>query len=215
MPQAADPLNRDEISGSSAAVAQGIERGDARAHQGRRLLRGQFIGNMRKRFDRHGHELRIPAIVGDARNLQVHAGDEIAPPAPLAFAAVPAVPSDSDPISRLPRPSAFAHGVDHAGNLVAGRTRISDSGPGTFFGERIAMADAASLNPDPHPSRRRFIRAFFDWFETSAGLFHLHLLHLHEPLIRAGENPAPSKWNATWSFSVGGLVTRGPAIAPI
>ena len=56
--------------------------------------------------------------------------------------------SDSDPIADFPRLGVFPERIDHAGDLVAGRTWIYDSWKLALFGHRVAMTDATGLNLD-------------------------------------------------------------------
>ena len=64
---------------------------------------------------------------------------------------MPGVPADADPLAGLPpRRDVLAHGVDHADHLVPRHAREGDPGPVALLGHRVAVADAAGLDLDPH-----------------------------------------------------------------
>ena len=53
------------------------------------------------------------------------------------------MPAEADALAGLEERDVGADGVDDAGDLVAGRAGKLDAGPLAFFGERVAVADAA------------------------------------------------------------------------
>ena len=113
-------FDRNDIAGAGTAMAQGVEGGDARAHQWSGFL-GRKIGrNARQRFHRDAHELRVAAVVADAGNLELDAGDKVAAPARFAARAVSAVPSNADAIADLPRVGVLPDRIDHPGDFVTG-----------------------------------------------------------------------------------------------
>lgn len=63
---------------------------------------------------------------------------------------MPAIPSYPDPLTGLPRIYTRADRVDDAGDLMAWYERVVDAREGTFLGPRVAVANAAGLNLDPH-----------------------------------------------------------------
>src|SRR3954453_6382104 len=106
-------------------------------------------------------------------HLEVDAADEIAAPAGRAAAAVAAVPPDPDPLPDLPRHDPGAEGVDPAGHLVARHGRGADAGEGAVLPERVAVADAAGLDPDPHLAGAGLRHLALDQLERRARLAHL------------------------------------------
>src|SRR5262249_23122301 len=78
------------------------------------------------------------------------AGDEVAAPARLAVPAVAAVPAEARALPNGPARDAVAHRVDDARDLVPGRARGRDARPGARLRERIAVTDAARLDPEAY-----------------------------------------------------------------
>src|SRR5262249_58588622 len=100
--------------------------------------------------------LAVAAVVGDARDLAGDAGKDLAPAAMVAMPAIAAVPANADPLAGLPVGDAGADRVDHAGHFMTGDAGELNSRIRPFLGERIAVADAASEDPDPDRSGARF-----------------------------------------------------------
>jgi hypothetical protein len=122
--EAADALYGDQVAGAQPRVPQAVERRDAGAEERRRLGVAELVGDARERFGAREHVRRVTAVVGDARDLLLAAGDEVADAARVAHEAVAAVPADA----RRDRPAATAAPcadlVDDRGDLVS-RTRGS------------------------------------------------------------------------------------------
>src|SRR5215471_6606826 len=102
MAKTADALDSDKFAWPGAAVTQCVEGSDARTHKGCSVFRGERVWNTSERHYRYGYVLSVAAVVADARNLQFHAGYEIAATARLAFSAVPAVPAYPDAVADFP-----------------------------------------------------------------------------------------------------------------
>ena len=102
MAESADPQNGHEIARPRPAVPQGIEGGDAGAHQRSRLHRRKLVGDQGQRRRRRNHVFGVAAVVGDAGYLAVLAGNEVAAPARIAIPAVSAIPADPDPLPDFP-----------------------------------------------------------------------------------------------------------------
>jgi hypothetical protein len=66
---------------------------------------------------------------------------------------VPAVPSEANTLACLEQGHIRADGIHNARNLVPWNARIGDAGQEAELGDRIAMADAASLHADAHMPR--------------------------------------------------------------
>src|SRR6185369_10247898 len=84
----------------------------------------------------------------------------------------PGVPTDADALAGLPPPrDVLPHGVDHTDHLVPRDAREGDAGPLALLGKDVAVADAASLDLDPHgPWSRVGDRALDELEEASPGL---------------------------------------------
>src|SRR5262249_32940766 len=83
-------------------------------------------------------------------DLAAHAGEEVAATAVVAVAAMAAVPPDADGLARLPAGGAGADLVDDAGDLVAWDPGVLETRKPALLDERIAVADAAGADLDPH-----------------------------------------------------------------
>src|SRR5262249_21778375 len=102
MAKPAQAEHRNDVARSSAAVAQGIERGDAGTHQGRRFDGRYTVGNERQCAGRSDHVLAIAAVEGYSRDLTRLAREEVPAPKNVATAAIAAMPTDPDALSRRP-----------------------------------------------------------------------------------------------------------------
>jgi hypothetical protein len=87
------------------------------------------------------------------------------------------MPTDSDALAGFPVGYVGAHGVDAAGNFVSGNARVLDAGPLAFFHQRIAVADAASLDSNPDLAAAGLGNVSLDEFEFAAGFGDLDDLH--------------------------------------
>jgi hypothetical protein len=118
--QAADAENGDQIARAGAAVPQRVEGGDARTEQRRRIFGLQVVGHGGERLERRNHVLGIAAVIGDAGNLAVLAGDEIAATAGVAMPAMTAVPAHADPHAFFQSGTSAPTASMTAHHLVAG-----------------------------------------------------------------------------------------------
>ena len=168
MPEPAHAQDGDEVARERARVPQGVERRDAGAHERRGLGRGQPVGDPGERARRHRDVVLVAAVMGDPRNPGAEAAEEeVAPAAGIAVTAMPAMPADPDAIADVPAEDIGADGVHDACDLMAGHTRVLDSGPEPILRQRVAVADPAGLDPHAH--------------ETGAGHRNLALDHLEGP----------------------------------
>jgi hypothetical protein len=97
---------------------------------------------------------------------------------------MPAIPPDPDPLTGLPRIYSRADGVDDACDLMAWYERVIDAREGTFLRPRVAVANAAGLNLDPHLPCFGLGTLAFDQFERSLRFWDLnrfHLCHFNTP----------------------------------
>src|SRR5205807_5307519 len=141
VPETPESLDSDQIARQRAAVAEGIEGGDAGAHQRRGLGDIEGLGHPRQGLDRRDHELLVAAVVADATDLEVRAGPEVAPPARRTGAVLPAVPADANALALLPRRHAGAHLIDDTVNLVSGHSCIVYAGDDASFRHDVAVSD--------------------------------------------------------------------------
>jgi hypothetical protein len=174
VPEAPDAQHGDQVARPGVAVAEGVVGGDAGAHQrcglhGRELLgeAGQGVGG-----DHHG--VGVPAVVGDARDLQGGAVDQVPAPAGLAPAAVTPEPADADPLTGFPADDPRARGLHHAGHLVTGDAGEPDAGEEALLGHGVAVADPARLDPHPHLAGSRLGGLAVDQLEGGTSFGDLH-----------------------------------------
>ena len=154
----------DDIARPGAAVAQGIERGQAGTHQRGRVAGRQFGRHPRHRARRGDQVLRVAAVIGDPGDLAGHAGEELAPAAGVAMPAIAAVPADAHALAGLPVGDAGADRIDHPGHFMTGDAGVAELPDKSLLGERIAVADAACQDLDPHRRGTRFgDRPFHDF----------------------------------------------------
>ena len=102
MAQAADPEDRDEVARPRDGLAQGVECRDARAQQRGGVDVGEVVGDAGEGLRGRHHVLGVAAVVGDARDLAVLAGDEVAATAGLAGEVAAAEPADADAVPGAP-----------------------------------------------------------------------------------------------------------------
>src|SRR5262249_6199476 len=133
MAKSANTLNRDHIAGTGAAVAERVEGGDSGTHERRGFFWSKFVGDAGEHLLRRHQKLRVAAIIANSRYLQVHAGDEIAAAARLAFPEIPAMPTYPDAVADFPRIGVLPQGIDDAGDLVAGHPWIDDPRKSPIF----------------------------------------------------------------------------------
>jgi hypothetical protein len=93
---------RHHIASSCTAVPKGVIGGYSCAHHRRRLHCRKIVRNWQQGFGRDCHIVGIAAIVGNAGYLCACACDKITMPAGIAVAAMPPMPADRHPLSRLP-----------------------------------------------------------------------------------------------------------------
>jgi hypothetical protein len=115
------------------------------------------------------------------------AAEELAAPASVAIAAVPAIPTDADALSRRPTSHTGAGRVDDADHLVTRHARVCDQGKATFYRQAVAMTHTASLDFYPnHSGTGRGDIAFHD-LERRFGTGNLNSTHFgHRCSLDAG-----------------------------
>ena len=155
MAETPEPEHCDELPGPGAAIPQGIEGGEAGAHQRSRLAVREIGRYQGQRAGGGDHELRVAPVEREARDLASHAGEELAAAAVVAISAIAPVPPDARPLALRPSGDAAAHRIDDPRHLMTGTPGVLDPGKASLFDERIAVADAARLDFDPDRSRAR------------------------------------------------------------
>jgi hypothetical protein len=111
----------------------------------------------------------IAAVEGNSGDLAVFAEDEIAAAAGRTVITVAAVPTEAYALAWLEERHIGADRIDDAGDLMAGNARILDAGPITELGQRIAVADAAGLNPNANVAGAGIGKFSCDELKRSAG----------------------------------------------
>jgi hypothetical protein len=179
MAESAQAEHRHQIAGPRAAVAETVERGDAGAHQRRRLHRGQFLRHPRQRFGARDRVIGIAAVAGDAGDVGGRlAGKEVPPAAVIAIPAVSAVPAEAGALAGRPSGHARADCIDNPDDLMSWNSRVRYTRKVSFLSQRIAVADSASLHLDSYRSCARIRDLPFHDLKGSAGAGHLHRAHL-------------------------------------
>jgi len=177
MAQASDSLNRDQVSGANARIAQGIEHGDAGAHQRCGIGGWKIVGDGSDCFGGDNHVLGITAIEVNSSDLLVAAEHEITAAAVLAHETVTAMPAYADPLSGLPIGNVGADRVDPAGDFMTGNSWILNAGPMSFLDQSIAATDPTGFHLDTHLRTTRVGNVSLDELEGAAGFWYLHCFH--------------------------------------
>src|ERR1700756_118319 len=134
MTESANPEHGNHIAAARAAVSQRVKRRYARAHQRRAVNGREFIRHKRQRLSRRNHVFSVAAIERNSRGEQGHrARKELATPAMIAIAAIPAVPTNTDSLAVLPRLHPLAHAINDTNDFMSRHTRILDTGPESFL----------------------------------------------------------------------------------
>ena len=190
MAEAADALDRYGIAGTSAAVAERVVRGDARAEQRGYLDGLELLGEVHASFVRHDRVLGIAAVVAESGDFLPFAVDEEAFAAGVADEAVAAVPADAHPVALLPLGHVGADLVDAPGDLVARNPRQRQAGKRAGLHEGVAVADSAGFDLDADLARGGFWELALDELERAIGLGHLYGPHhlWHRPLLVPGSS---------------------------
>src|SRR5262249_34216587 len=132
-------------------------------------------------------------------NLAAHAGEELAAAAVVARPAIASVPAHTHLLARLPSGNTRADGIDDTGHFMAGNPRVLQAWRSPLLRERIAVADAASLHPDPYrPGTRLRDRPFHD-LEGSfrardlRDTHHPHVPSFHRPTSKVNRKPVQER----------------------
>src|SRR5262249_3394062 len=154
MPQPAHAQNRHRIRRTCPAVADGIEGRDPGAEQRAHLGAPQRFRHRRQRNLWSDQVVSVAAVISDTRGPQVLASHVIAPAARLALTAVATIPAQPDALPNCPLGHALANRIYQTNHLMPWHPGIRDRDQ-TFFGHGIAVANPASLHPNPNVTSLR------------------------------------------------------------
>src|SRR5689334_18905914 len=152
MSESADPLDRDDVTGTRTGIAQRVVNRHARAHERPRFFRWQFVGNRSQRGRWCDDILSIAAIEIDAGDFAIAAHRKIAAAALLTDKIMPAVPTDANALPFFPTCDAAANCIDMSCDFVAWHARILQAGPQTLLDQRVTVANAARFDFHAHLS---------------------------------------------------------------
>lgn len=190
-----------------AAVAQGVERGHACAHERAGFREGEVIRNQRQSRRARDHVLGVAAVRRDAGNLARDAREELTAAAGLAFAAIAPVPADADALALFPVVDAVAERIDHADDFVSRDTRVLDRHH-AFLDNRIAVADPAGLHLDAYRAATGFRNVALDELERTSRLSYLDRAHF------LGHSSSPEiRFLVAWASQMAGPL-NGPHSLP-
>src|SRR5262249_54063252 len=117
------------------------------------------------------------------------------------IAAIAAVPPHADPLAPLPSGDAGADRVDHTGHLMAGNSRVLNTREKALLRDRIAVADAAREDLDPHRSGARFGDGPFNNFERFIGATDLHHTHSRHEISPEGDGLCMDHFSTPLQFN--------------
>src|SRR2546426_6800857 len=137
MPESADAVHGDDLSGARTRMAQRVVDRDARTHKGPRFLGGQCVGNRREGFRPCDHVFGVSAVEVDTSDLALHAHREVPPPARVAHETMAAMPADAHALSWPPGAHVVTDGIDVSRDFIPGHTGILKSRPETVFDKHV------------------------------------------------------------------------------
>src|SRR5271163_1820303 len=85
-----------------------------------------------------------------------------------------AMPAEADALPGFEDGHVGADRVDDSGDLVAGDSGICETGPETFLGEHVAVADAACLDANADLAGAGLGEFFLDQFKWGMGGWYLY-----------------------------------------
>src|SRR5262245_39622041 len=98
------------------------------------------------------------------------------------------MPADTHALAGRPTDDSLADGVNRAGHLVPRHARVLNPGPKTVLHQRIAVANAASRDFDPHSSRRRLWYRSLDNLKLSFRCRYLCYTHRFHDLMNSNRS---------------------------
>ena len=172
--QSADAQDCNGVRRSCAGIPQCVEGCDAGAEQWSRINTLQRIGNGGERLRGRDDILGIAAIVSDSGNHWILTRDVVPAAAGFTSAAVFAVPTDADALTRLPLRHILAGRIDSAHNLVPGDTWVAYKREQTGNRHGVAVTDPARFNMHPYFTRSWFGNLPRHHLEWRIGFLHLN-----------------------------------------
>src|SRR5215472_6641469 len=170
-------MYRHHVATARARIAQSVEDGYARTHEGTRLFGGNLIRNRGECGRGCNHVLGISTIEIETGDFAIDTHREISAAALLADEIMAAVPTDTDALPHSPCCDLVAKYLDASRNFVAGNARILKTGPKSLLDQRIAMTDPARFNLD-QDFAGVWLRDFaFNQFPISVSLADLRCFH--------------------------------------
>jgi hypothetical protein len=88
-----------------------------------------------------------------------------------------AMPTHTDPLPDAPSVHAASDGIDHASYFMARNPWKLQTRPLPLLGQRITVANSASLNLDADLALARFTNLQLDKLQWAPCCFHLYSLH--------------------------------------
>ncbi len=102
------------------------------------------------------------------------------------MAAMTAMPADACALGGFPLRNTRAHGIHDPDDFMAGNARILQARPMAFLDQRIAVANAAGLDFNPHPAGRWLRNVTFNDFKRPARTGDLRGTHFwHKKVLVA------------------------------
>jgi hypothetical protein len=170
-------LYGNQIPRNSADMTEGVEDRDSSTEKGGRIGGGESLRYRGDRFLWRDHVFGITAVEMERSDLLIPAQDEITTTARTADKTMAAMPSHTNPLTRLPKLNVSSDGIYAASNFVSGYTGILNARPYAIFHENIAVTDAACVHFDSDLAARRIRDFALHQFEISAGFADLDSFH--------------------------------------
>src|SRR6266508_1035024 len=177
MPESADAVHGDDLSGARTRMAQRVVDRDARTHQGTRFLGRQCFGNRREGFRPCDHVFGVSAVEVEASDLSMHAHGEVPAPARCADETMSTMPAHTHALPFIPCGDVVADGIDVSRDFMTWHTWIRKPRPETFFDKHVAVANAARVYFHAHLPSARLRNHTLDQFPLSTRLTDLRRLH--------------------------------------
>ncbi len=174
MAETTDAEDGDGVAGARTAVAECVVGCNTSAEKRPGVNVREVAWNEGEGVGRGDDVVGVPAVEADAGDELIFAEREVAATAGCAEVAVAAMPAEADALANFKERDVGADGIDDAGHLMAGNTRVSEAGPIAELGERIAVANAAGLNANANVAGAGIGKLLLDKFECSAGSGNLH-----------------------------------------
>jgi hypothetical protein len=113
----------------------------------------------------------------------------------VAIATIPAVPTNTDPLTFLPLRDPGTDGIYDSDHFVSGNARVLDPRKQSFFDYRIAMTNATRLNLDSDPPSLRLRNVTLNDLQRSFRVGDLYCTHFVLHIFSIA--PFPQKYKAS------------------